>query len=104
MFGILLGRIVDDVVYVENVYFPEEQEKGSAYINPESIQNYNYILEHFNLQEVGLLYSSEEITGLSLMISSMFQEKYLTFEQNHQISKFITMRLQSKTCVYHSEL
>lgn len=56
--------------------------------------NKDELFGFFNLREVGLLYSSGEITGLSLMLSSLFQERYMSMEGDHQISKFITMRLQ----------
>ncbi len=42
VFGILLGRVYNDVVVVQNVYFPQQQP-GSFFINPESIANRSYI-------------------------------------------------------------
>lgn len=93
MFGILLGRVKEDVVTIEDVYFPAEQEPGSEYINPDMLEDNRHIWDYMNLREVGLLYHSNEITGLGLMISSLFQERYLEFEGDHQFSKFITMRL-----------
>lgn len=37
MFGILLGRVKDDIVTIEDIYFPADQERGSEYINPEML-------------------------------------------------------------------
>jgi hypothetical protein len=99
IFGILLGTVKEDIVTIWDVYFPSEQERGSSYINPELIEDYSHIWEYLNLRVVGLLYHSNDITGLGLMISSLFQEKYMEFEEGHQISKFITMRLQRKSIV-----
>ena len=58
VFGILLGRVKDDVVIVEDVYFPAEQEAGSCYINPDLLADHSHIWDYLNLQEVGLLYHS----------------------------------------------
>jgi hypothetical protein len=96
LFGILLGRIQDDVVIVEDVYFPAEQEPGSNYIDPMLLEDYSHIWDYLNLQEVGLLYHSNDITGMGLMLSSLFQERYLGMEGGHSFSKFVTMRLQRK--------
>lgn len=93
IFGILLGTTQEDVVTVWDVYFPAEQEPGSQYINPELIEDFSHIWEYLNLRVVGLLYHSNDITGLGLMISSLFQETYREMEEGHQTSKFITMRL-----------
>jgi hypothetical protein len=92
--GILLGRVIDDVSYIENVYFPEEQEPGANYINPHTLKDRAYLFNYFNLREIGILYSSSEISGLNLMMSSLFQDKFTEFEEEQPISKFITMRLQ----------
>ena len=43
--------------------------------------NRSYIWEYLNLEEVGLLCRSAAITGLGLMISSLFQEKHVRFEE-----------------------
>lgn len=75
--GILLGRIIDDVAYVENVYFPEEQAPGANYINPESLIERSYLFGYFNLQEIGILYCSPHISGLELMMSSLFQGQWM---------------------------
>lgn len=58
VFGILLGRVIDDVVIIEDVYFPAEQEAGSCYINPDLLADHSHIWDYLNLQEVGLLYHS----------------------------------------------
>ena len=93
LFGILLGRVKNDVVEVEDVYFPGEQEAKSGYINLDFMEDKSYIWDYLNLSEVGLLYHSDTISGLGLMLSSLFQDRYLAMEGGHQVSKFITMRL-----------
>ena len=75
------------------MYFPGEQEVKSGYINLDFIEDKSYLWDYLNLSEVGLLYHSDAISGLGLMLSSLFQERYLTMEGGHQVSKFITMRL-----------
>lgn len=94
LFGILLGQVINDTVFIDDVYFPEEQQPGLAYINPQVLEDHRNIWEYLNLREVGLLYHSNHLSGLGLTISSLFQEQHLEYEGGHQLSKFITMRLQ----------
>lgn len=75
--GVLLGRVVEDVAYIENVYFPEEQTPGDNYINPNSLPDRAYLFGYFNLKEIGLLYCSPRINGLELMLSSLFQGQWM---------------------------
>jgi hypothetical protein len=37
----------------------------------------SYLFDYFNLQEIGLLYCSPHITGLDLMLSSLFQSEWM---------------------------
>lgn len=37
----------------------------------------SYLFGYFNLQEIGLLYCSPRITGLDLMLSSLFQSEWM---------------------------
>jgi hypothetical protein len=39
--GILLGTEKDGIIFVEDVYFPEDQEPNSNYLSPDSIEQYS---------------------------------------------------------------
>ena len=42
-FGILLGYEKDDIIYIENVYFPEEQEPNGNFLSTEVIGNHRAV-------------------------------------------------------------
>jgi hypothetical protein len=79
---------------VENVYFPEDQSSGGNYLSPTVVGTRGYLFNYFNLQEVGLLYCSPRISGLELMLSSLFQGEWMGEEEGQPIPQAITMRLQ----------
>ena len=90
----LLGRVGEDEVVVENVYFPEEQAPGGTYLSPDVLGRRSYLFNYFNLQEVGIIYSSPRVTGLELMLSSLFQGEWMGEEEGQPVPKGLTMRLQ----------
>ena len=100
MFGILLGSVKDDIVYVDDVYFPDGQIPKSGYLDPGILGSYIDIFEFFGLREVGLIYSSPFIDGMGLMLSAMFQEQMKKLYRGHHISQFITMRLNCTCFLY----
>jgi hypothetical protein len=97
--GVLLGRIVDDVAFVENVYFPEDQAPGGNYLNTSALGVRSYLFGYFNLREIGLLYCSPRISGLDLMLSSLFQGEWMGLEEGEPVPQGITMRLQRNSRV-----
>lgn len=58
LFGILLGVEKDGIVYVDDVYFPEEQEPKGQYLSPDILSKYNDIFAAIGYSQVGLIYSS----------------------------------------------
>lgn len=50
IFGILLGSVKDDIVYVDDVYFPDEQIPKSGYLDPFILASYVEVFEYFGLR------------------------------------------------------